>query len=133
MLNFLDVYERALKGPIMNEHDFDMKVFIPTLRRVVDEYEIQYDNENPLPANDPAAENLFNAAVDFLSQTGVYCQDTSRVIQFSKKGAEYGLNYEGWPEHLVNELQMSYFKNHYFETVLEEISGNRITIRIKNR
>jgi methylamine--corrinoid protein Co-methyltransferase len=85
MLNFLDVYERALKGPIMNEHDFDMKVFIPTLRRVVDEYEIQYDKENPLPANDPAAENLFNAAVDFLSQTGVYCQDTSRVIQFSKK------------------------------------------------
>ena len=57
----------------------------------------------------------------------------AELIQFSKKGAEYGLNYEGWPEHLVNELQMSYFKNHYFETVLEEISGNKITIRIKNR
>ena len=58
---------------------------------------------------------------------------SAELIQFSKKGAEYGLNYEGWPEHLVNELQMSYFKNHYFETVLEEISGNKITIKIKNR
>ncbi len=58
---------------------------------------------------------------------------SAELIQFSKKGAEYGLSYEGWPEHMVNELQMSYFKNHYFETVLEEISGNRITIRIKNR
>ncbi len=29
MINFLEVYERALKGPIMSEKDFDMKVFIP--------------------------------------------------------------------------------------------------------
>jgi hypothetical protein len=43
MLNFLNVYERVLKGPIMSEEDFDMKVFIPTLRRVVKEYGIQYD------------------------------------------------------------------------------------------
>lgn len=85
MLNFLDVYERALKGPIMTEQDFDMKVFIPTLRRVVKEYGIQYDKENPVPADDAAADNLFNAAVEFLSQTGVYCQDTNRVIQFSKR------------------------------------------------
>ncbi|MEA1934735.1 MAG: hypothetical protein U9N60_09965 [Thermodesulfobacteriota bacterium] len=56
---------------------------------------------------------------------------SAELIQFSKKDAEYGLSYEDWPEHLVNELQMSYFKNHYFETILEEISGNRITIRIK--
>jgi len=85
MLNFLDVYERVLKGPIMTEQDFDMKVFIPTLRRVVKEYGIRYDKENPVPADDAAAGNLFEAAVDFLSQAGVYCQDTNRVIHFSKK------------------------------------------------
>ena len=42
MLNFLDVYERVLKGPIMSEQDFDMKVFIPKLRRIVKSYEIKY-------------------------------------------------------------------------------------------
>ena len=85
MLNFLDVYERALKGPIMTEQDFDMKVFIPTLRRVVNEYGIQYDKQNPVPADEKATDNLFEAAVEFLSQVGVYCQDTNRVIHFSKK------------------------------------------------
>ncbi|MBT3190093.1 MAG: monomethylamine:corrinoid methyltransferase [Anaerolineae bacterium] len=85
MLNFLDVYERVLKGPIMSEQDFDMKVFIPALRRVVKEYGIQYDKENPVPNDDVSADNLFDAAVDFLSQVGVYCQDTNRVIQFSKE------------------------------------------------
>lgn len=85
MLNFLDVYERVLKGPIMSEQDFDMKVFIPTLRRIVKSYGIKYDRENPVPADDAAADNLFAAAVDFLSQVGVYCQDTNRVIQFTRE------------------------------------------------
>jgi methylamine--corrinoid protein Co-methyltransferase len=85
MLNFLDVYERVLKGPLMSEQDFDIKVFIPTLRRVVKEYGIEYDKGNPISNDDAAADNLFNAAVDFLSQVGVYCQDTNRVIQFSKE------------------------------------------------
>jgi len=84
MLNFLDVYERALKGPIMSEQDFDMKVFIPTLRKVVKEYGIKYDKDNPLPRYDDAADNLFHAAVDFFSQVGVYCQDTNRIIQFTQ-------------------------------------------------
>jgi len=85
MLNFLDVYKRVLEGPIMSEQDFDMKVFIPILRRVVKEYGIQYDKENPVSNDDAAADNLFDAAVDFLSQVGIYCQDTNRVIQFSKE------------------------------------------------
>lgn len=85
MLNFLDVYERALQGPIMSERDFDMKVFIPTLKQVVKDYGIRYDKENPVPSDDDEADRLFNAAVDFLSQVGVYCQDTNRVIQFSEE------------------------------------------------
>jgi hypothetical protein len=85
MLDFLDVYERALKGPIMSEHDFDTKVFIPSLKRVVKEFDIRYDKENPVPADDAAADNLFGAAVDFVSRVGVYCQDTNRVIQFSRE------------------------------------------------
>jgi methylamine--corrinoid protein Co-methyltransferase len=85
MLNFLDVYERAVKGPIMSENDFDMKVFIPCLKKVVDEYGIRYDRENPVPSDDDVADNVFHAAVDFLSQVGVYCNDTNRVIRFSKE------------------------------------------------
>ena len=88
MLNFLDIYERALKGPIMSEQDFDLKVFIPRLREVVKAYGIKYDkvlySHGPIPSDDDAADNLFHAAVDFLSQVGVYCQDTNRIIQFTR-------------------------------------------------
>jgi methylamine--corrinoid protein Co-methyltransferase len=68
----------------MSEQDFDMRVFIPRLNQVVKDYGIEYDKENPIPSDDEAADNLFNAAVDFLSQVGVYCQDTNRVIQFTQ-------------------------------------------------
>ena len=84
MLNFLDVYERAIKGPVMSEKDFDMKVFIPTLNNVVKAYGIEYDKENPVPSDDKAADNLYQAAIDFMVQAGVYCQDTNRIIQFTR-------------------------------------------------
>ena len=83
MINFLDVYERAIKGPIMSEKDFDMKVFIPKLKNVVKTYGIQYDKGLPVPSDDRAADNLYKAAIDFFSQVGVYCQDTNRIIQFT--------------------------------------------------
>ena len=35
MIDFLDVCERAEKGPLMTERDFELKVFIPRLNEVV--------------------------------------------------------------------------------------------------
>ena len=84
MLNFLDVYERALDGLLMTENDFDMKVFIPMLKEVVKTYTIEYDLGNPLPSDDAAADNLYQAAVEFLSRVGVYCKDTNRVMRFTR-------------------------------------------------
>lgn len=84
MLNFLDIYERTLQGPIMPEQDFDMKVLMPTLKQVTKQYGIQYDKDNPVPSSDADADNLFHAAVDFLSRCGIYCQNTNRVMQFSQ-------------------------------------------------
>ena len=85
MTNFLDICEKAINGPIMSEKDFDMKVFMPKLKELVRKYGIQYDRENPVPCDDQAADNLFHAAVEFLSAVGIYCQDTNRLIQFTKE------------------------------------------------
>lgn len=85
MSDLLDVYERALKGPVMTEDDFNMKVFLPLITKVVKEYGITYDRENPVPSDDEAADRLFEAAVDFMSQVGVYCMDTNRVILFNRE------------------------------------------------
>jgi len=53
------------------------------------------------------------------------------VTTYRDGTAEFALKYRGWPEQLLNELQMSYFKNKYFDADLEAISGNKIILKIK--
>lgn len=84
MPSFLDLMERATTGPILSEDDFAMKVLIPNVRNVVREYGIRYDRENPVPPDDEFADRLFEAAIEFLVRTGVYCDDTNRLIQLDR-------------------------------------------------
>jgi len=84
MLSFLDIYERTLEGPVMSENDFDMKIFIPKLNEIVKKYEINYNKDNIVPSDDKWSDNLYEAAIDFLCQVGMYCQDTNRIIQFTR-------------------------------------------------
>ena len=84
MLNMLDIYERAVKGPIMSEKDFDMKSLIPNVRDIVKAYDIKLDKENPISGDDAMADRLYEAAVELLVRTGIYCQDTNRLIQLDR-------------------------------------------------
>jgi len=85
MFDFLDLYQRTLEGPVMSEKEFDMKVLIPNIKQVVEEYGIRYKRSTPCPSDDGSADNLFQAGVELLTRTGVYCQDTQRVIGFTNK------------------------------------------------
>jgi methylamine--corrinoid protein Co-methyltransferase len=84
MPNFLDFIERANSGPIMTEKDFNMKLLIPNIRDLTREYEIVLDKENPITVDDGMADRLYEAAVELLVRTGIYCQDTNRVIQLDR-------------------------------------------------
>lgn len=53
------------------------------------------------------------------------------LIRFDVNTAEYSLKYRGWPDHFLNEIQLSYFKNKYFVVNLEQLTGNQLIIRIK--
>jgi len=90
MISFAQVVERALNGPTCSERDFDLGFFVPNLRRVLKTYGIQYEPQNPIPADDDLADRVWAAAIDFLVETGVYCSDTERRILFTRdeiKGA----------------------------------------------
>jgi len=77
--------ERATTGPIMSEDDFNMKVLIPNTMRVVREYDILYDPKDLLPSDNDLADRLFEAAIEFLVSTGVYCGLTNRIIHFNRE------------------------------------------------
>ena len=85
MLNFLDVYERTLDGPVISEKEFNMKVFVPTVRDVVKKYDIKLDTDNPVATDDAAADNLFHAGVELLSRVGLYCMDSNRIVRFTEE------------------------------------------------
>ncbi len=90
MPNLIDFMERATSGPIVSEDDFNMKFLIPNVRKTVKEFNISYTPENPVSADDDLADRLFEAAIEFVVRTGIYCDDTNRVIQFERdeiKGA----------------------------------------------
>lgn len=56
-----------------------------------------------------------------------------QMVNFSGKTAEFGLEYKGWPEHLANELQMSHFKNRYFDMALKSIAGSRLEMSLNTQ
>ena len=84
MITLLDVLDRALTGQYCREKDFDMKVFVPKLRQVVDKYRIKYDPANPIPADDDLADRVFQAGMELFRDVGTYCPDTERIIRFDE-------------------------------------------------
>jgi methylamine--corrinoid protein Co-methyltransferase len=84
MVNFIDVLDRATTGPMMTQKDFDLKVFIPAMRRVIKKYDLKWDRKQTVNTDDSLADRVFQAAVDFYAETGTYIVDTERTINFSR-------------------------------------------------
>jgi len=91
MVNFMEIIDRALKGPYYSEKDFDLKVFVLKLREMVKKYEIKYDPENPIPSDNDLADRVFKAGVEFYTNVGTYCVDTERIIKFTEAEIEEAL------------------------------------------
>jgi len=91
MISFSTVLERALTGPICSERDFDLRILVPSLRKVIEKHGIKYDPQNPVPADDSLADRVWEAGVELLLETGIYCLDAERRILFSKNEIEGAL------------------------------------------
>ncbi|RKX73830.1 MAG: hypothetical protein DRP87_18155 [Spirochaetes bacterium] len=91
MVSFMEVVNRALTGPYFSEKDYNLKVFVPSLRELVKKYEIKYNPENPIPSDDDLADRVFRAGVELYTRTGTYCVDTSRIIKFTEEEIQQAL------------------------------------------
>ena len=82
MLANLEIYRRATTGEICTEKDFDIKRFIPAIRRLVKKYGIVCDRATPVPSDDDLADRVWQAGRELFLEVGVYCVDTERVFTF---------------------------------------------------
>jgi len=83
----MDVAQRSLNGPIMEEKQFN-RLVTQEIRRVVAEYDIDIGSGHIVNMDDELADRVWSAAVDFLARCGVYCQSTGRVIRHSEEEIE---------------------------------------------
>jgi methylamine--corrinoid protein Co-methyltransferase len=80
----LEVLIRAETGPIIEEKDFEAKLITSTVKRLINKYEIKFDEESIVPADDELADRLFQAGLEFAVEVGMFCQDTSRRITWTE-------------------------------------------------
>lgn len=97
MITFQDIVSRALSGPIISEKDYELRLFIPSVRRLAREFDISYTPHTPVPSDDRLADRTWQAGVEFFLEVGVYCPDTERRITFSREEVLHALNEEPPP------------------------------------
>lgn len=83
MATIFEVLRRADDGPYMKERDFDMKLF-KTTSRLVKEHGITFDPDVVLASDDQMADGLFEAGLRLALEMGMFCTDTSRIIEFGE-------------------------------------------------
>ena len=81
----MDIIQRCLTGPIVDEQQFDSEHVTHGIRRVVKQYDIHLDRSHVVNLDDGLADRVWEAALDFLVTCGIYCLDTGRVIQFNRQ------------------------------------------------
>ena len=75
-----DFWARAEKGDRVEEKQFTLKVFWKNLKKITEQYQIQYDSQQIVPMDDDLINRIFIAGKDLLLKTGIYCRNTERII-----------------------------------------------------
>ena len=85
MIDFFEIVERAETGPKMDEKDWDMG-FFKKIQELVKEYGLSKEKEKGIfNMDDDLADSAFEAAVKFLTDMGIYCIDTQRIIKLEEE------------------------------------------------
>lgn len=84
MIDLIEVFDRADQGPLIADTDYYMGRFVPKLAEVILRHGVKWDKKTIINSDDDLADRVFAAAIDLLAETGVYCSDTSRVMEFTR-------------------------------------------------
>ncbi|WP_309492070.1 monomethylamine:corrinoid methyltransferase [Candidatus Hecatella orcuttiae] len=85
-VTFLDVLDRAHTGPVVDKKNWELKIFPGKIREKLEKYGLKgvCDPENPVNTDDGLANDFWKAGFELAVETGMYCSDTKRVINFTE-------------------------------------------------
>jgi len=85
MLNYLDILDRAHRGPYISEENWDLEKIAMTAKRLVKKHKLEWDR-NCLVTDDPAlSEAIWNAGYELAVEVGAYSRTTELIIQISQE------------------------------------------------
>ncbi len=90
MIGYWQILDRCEQGPLMEESAYDHLLMQKT-RQLVRQYNIRFDPAQVVPSDGGLADRVWQAALDFVDQVGIYCLDTGRVIPLSREEIEGAL------------------------------------------
>ena len=84
-MKVIEFYERALTGKRVEEKEFDLKILPGKLKELIKKYDIAYNPQEAVPQDLDMAKRTFEAAVELLTEVGVYCTDTRSIIPIERE------------------------------------------------
>jgi len=87
----LAVLERAEKGPLIEEKAFEMELVSGTMKKLIKKYGVVFDKKTIVPSDNDLADRVFQAGLEFAAEVGLFCQNTSRRITWTRAELEDGL------------------------------------------
>jgi methylamine--corrinoid protein Co-methyltransferase len=89
-LTISDVYERFVKGKKVAESDWDYTIIPTKLTELKEKYKLNF-GDKIIPEDKQTINNLFNAGLEMLVETGYYCTDLGRVMKVTEEEVWEGI------------------------------------------
>lgn len=81
----LSVLDKAESGPYLESDVFDQKYIYETIKQLIGKYDIGWDKDTFVPADDDLADRVYAAGFELAKETGVYCLDTQRRMIWTEE------------------------------------------------
>jgi len=84
-MKVLEFYDRARTGRRISEKEFNLNILPGKLRELVKKHDISFNPEEPVPQDLDMAKRVFDAALELLTEVGIYCLDTKSIITIEEE------------------------------------------------
>lgn len=89
-LKIQDVYDRFVKGPKVDEAEWDYTTIPGNATALKEKYKLDF-GKKIIPEDKSTMNNLFQAGLEMLVSTGFYCQDLHRTMKVTEEEVWEGI------------------------------------------